>query len=75
MNDDIAAVREDETVNIAVLENDMDPDGDPIEIAVNPKDAHGVVVLVDNLTGLAFSPAANFNGTTTFTYRSTDRVG
>jgi len=54
-----------------VLGNDSDPDGDPIT-AVNPtQPAHGTVVLNSN-GSFTYTPAANFNGSDSFTYQASD---
>jgi Cadherin-like domain/PKD domain len=58
-----------------LLGNDSDPDGDAISLAAvtTSKKGHGTVRLVKN--GIVFTPAADFNGTASFTYRVVDATG
>lgn len=67
---DTAEVDEDGSVDIAVLDNDSDPDGDPLRVteATSPD---GVVTINADGT-LTFEPNENFNGQTTITYTVTD---
>jgi VCBS repeat-containing protein len=72
--DDSVATDEDAAVAIAVnslLANDSDADGDRLtgEVATGP--SHGT--LTSNPDGtLTYTPATNFNGTDSFTYRASD---
>ena len=79
--DDTATVAEDQSVAIAVLANDTDPDHDPLAVsAINGQafDANGRVVLANgtvtlNADGtLTLTPNANFNGPLSFDYTVTD---
>ncbi|MGH8897914.1 MAG: Ig-like domain-containing protein [Egibacteraceae bacterium] len=54
-----------------VLSNDTDPEGDPLTAALATGPAHGTLTLNPN-GSLAYTPAANFNGTDTFTYNAND---
>ncbi|MEL6464477.1 MAG: tandem-95 repeat protein [Pseudomonadota bacterium] len=72
-NDDTATVDEDGSVDIPVLVNDTDVDGDPLRVseATSPD---GSVTINPNGT-LTFEPNENFNGPTTITYTVTDDNG
>ena len=56
-----------------VLVNDSDPDGNPItvKLPVATLPAHGSLSINAN-GSFTYTPAANFNGTDSFTYRATD---
>jgi len=69
-NDDIAATDEDIVTNIAVLDNDVDVDGDPISITAVTA-LHGTVSVNADGT-LAYTPKADFNGADTITYTVND---
>ena len=71
--DDAAATNEDTPVNIAVLANDSDPDGDPLTV-VSANAANGTVVIEADGT-ITYTPNANFNGTDTVTYQISDGNG
>ena len=72
--DDVAETDEDTPVTISVLDNDEDPDGDPLSVvsATVPAD-QGTVEIVDD--ELVFTPAPDFNGDATITYTITDGNG
>ncbi|MBY0286385.1 MAG: tandem-95 repeat protein, partial [Mycobacteriaceae bacterium] len=68
---DTAGTNEDTAVTIDVLANDLDADGDALTTTVVTDPAHGTVV--HNADGsFTYTPAANFNGTDTFTYKVSD---
>ncbi|MFK7835564.1 MAG: tandem-95 repeat protein [Sulfitobacter sp.] len=72
--DDAAETPEDTPITVDVLENDSDPDGDPLiisEASVPPE--QGTVEIVDD--ELVFTPAENFNGPATITYTAQDPDG
>src|SRR6185436_2467412 len=71
--DDSASTPEDVAVTIAPLVNDSDVDGDPLTI-ISATTTNGTVVVVGG-TNLLFTPAPNFNGTTTITYTISDGNG
>lgn len=48
-----------------------DTDGDPLHFGLTTLPSHGKVVL-SNLADFAYTPAINFNGTDSFTYRAND---
>ncbi len=56
-----------------VLVNDADPDGDVISVLLVKSVSHGTLVLSTNGT-FTYTPATNFNGTDSFTYRGTDGI-
>src|SRR5437879_5974214 len=72
-NDSYAAT-EDTVLTIAapgVLANDSDVDGDPLTALIVVGPAHGSVTL--NATGsFTYTPAANYNGPDSFTYKAND---
>jgi large repetitive protein len=71
--DDVATTTEDMTVNINVLANDNDPDGDPLTVtsATSP---NGTVVINPDGT-ISFTPNADFNGPAAITYSVSDGNG
>jgi regulation of enolase protein 1 (concanavalin A-like superfamily) len=72
--DDTVTTQEDEAVVIAVLGNDLDPDGDPLTVVGTTDPDHGS--LVDNGDGtLTYTPDPEFSGTDAFTYTITDGRG
>lgn len=54
-----------------VLGNDSDVDGTPLQAARVTLPAHGTLTLAAN-GSFVYTPAANFNGIDTFTYRASD---
>jgi VCBS repeat-containing protein len=71
---DSATVAEDGTVNVAVLGNDSDPDGDTLTVASVTQGAHGTVVINPDKT-VKYTPAANYNDADSFTYTVSDSNG
>jgi VCBS repeat-containing protein len=73
--DDAYGVAEDGTLNVSVgsgvLTNDGDVDTDPLSAVIGTGPSHGALTL--NTDGsFTYTPTANYNGTDTFTYRTTD---
>ena len=68
---DNASVQEDRAVEINVLANDSDADGDRLTISGKTNGQHGVVTLTND-NSIIYSPEAGFTGTDTFTYTATD---
>ena len=72
--DDAYSTAEDTALTVAapgVLGNDTDPDGDPLTAVLVSGPSHGTLTL--NADGsFTYTPAANFNGTDSFTYRASD---
>src|SRR5947199_2897642 len=59
-NADSATVAEAGTVNVAVLGNDTDADGDTLSVAAVTQGAHGTVAINPDKT-VKYTPAANYN--------------
>jgi uncharacterized repeat protein (TIGR01451 family) len=72
-NPDLATTPSNMAVNIPVLANDTDPDGDVLSIGsiVGPV-SNGTATIIGN--DIQFTPNPAFNGTTTFLYRVFDGV-
>jgi VCBS repeat-containing protein len=70
-NADSATVAEDGSVNITVLGNDTDADGDTLTVASVTQGAHGTVSINPDKT-VRYLPAANYNGADSFTYTVSD---
>jgi hypothetical protein len=71
--DDVATVRNDATVSIAVLANDSDPDGDALAVSAVGTPANGTATLAG--TSITYAPRAGFVGTDSFTYTARDPSG
>ncbi len=71
--DDVAEVDEDGSVNIPVLDNDTDVDGDPLEVTGATADNGSVTVNPDGT--LTYEPDPDFTGTDTITYEVSDGNG
>jgi large repetitive protein len=69
--DDALATDEDTLLTGNVLANDTDPDGDTLTAVQESAPSHGTLTL--NADGsFSYEPAANFNGSDSFTYKATD---
>jgi len=69
--DDNAVVAEDSGPNVVnVLTNDSDPNGDTLTITAVTQGAHGSVSF--SATSVTYTPAANYNGSDSFTYTIDD---
>ncbi len=71
---DAYTVAEDTPLTVAapgVLANDTDPDGDALSAALASGPSHGTLTLNAN-GSFTYTPAANFNGSDSFTYRASD---
>ncbi|MGI9542869.1 MAG: Ig-like domain-containing protein [Cyclobacteriaceae bacterium] len=72
--DDFENINEDEPVIVIVLNNDSDPDGDPLSISGFTQGANGTVT--DNGDGtLTYTPNGQFSGSDNFTYTINDGNG
>ncbi len=72
-DNDMETTAEDTAVNIAVLTNDNDPDGDALTV-ISADSANGVVVIEADGT-ITYQPDPNFNGTDTIVYTISDGNG
>ena len=70
---DVKTTAEDTPTDVDVLANDADADGDPLTITAFTQPEHGIVTLVAG--SLRYAPAANFNGSDSFTYEISDGQG
>jgi VCBS repeat-containing protein len=73
-NPDTFTTGEDAPLNIAapgLLSNDVDPDDNTLTAAVVTQPAHGSVTINSN-GSFTYTPAANYNGPDSFTYRAND---
>jgi hypothetical protein len=71
---DSYSTNEDTTLSIAspgVLANDSDLDGNPITAVLVSGPSHGTLTLNAN-GSFSYTPAANYNGSDTFTYKAND---
>jgi MYXO-CTERM domain-containing protein len=73
-NADTATVAEDSSVNIDVLANDIDVDGEELAVESLGTPSHGSVVLLGDDT-VTYTPVANYFGTDSFQYRVKDPSG
>ena len=74
-DDDQATTREDEAIMILVLDNDVDPDGDPLRVqSVSPAE-HGTAVVAEGGTSVSYIPAPDYHGPDRFTYVAADASG
>ena len=72
---DTIGTPEDTPVTIAVLNNDTDPENDPLNVIAVTQGTNGTVA-IDPVSGNPiYTPNANFNGTDTFTYTINDGNG
>ncbi len=72
--DDEATTSEDSPVNIPVLDNDTDPDNEPLTVSVVTDPPNGSAVINPDGT-ITYTPDPNFSGTDTFTYAACDAAG
>lgn len=71
--DDSAITSEDQAVDIAVLANDSDPDGDPLAITSVSAPANGTAAVVGS--AIRYTPNADFFGVDAFGYQISDGRG
>ena len=69
-SDDSASVNEDASVDVTVLTNDSDIEGNSLTVQSVGDATNGTVTT--NGTTVTYTPAANFNGSDSFTYTITD---
>jgi len=73
-NSDSYTTSQNTTLNIStpgVLQNDSDPDGNPITAVLDTQPAHGTLSLNSN-GSLTYVPNSGFSGTDSFTYHDSD---
>ncbi len=71
--DDVASTVQGQSVNISVLDNDQDPDGDPLSLQSVTQPGHGSASVSGNK--VLYTPAAGFTGTDSFNYSIADGKG
>jgi hypothetical protein len=71
--DDSADLAEDDATIVAVLDNDSDPEGDPLTISAVGAAQHGSVEI--DGAAIRYTPVANYNGVDAFTYTIADGQG
>ena len=71
-NDDAAVAEDGSATIIDVLENDEDPDGDPLTIRSTKQPAHGVVAILGSR--VIYTPEPEFTGVDAFSYEITDGI-
>ncbi len=72
--DDAGVTPEDTDVTLAVLANDLDPDGDPLDVGISRPPQHGSAAVAES-GAVTYAPAPDFTGTDTLTYRVSDPAG
>ncbi|HKG47335.1 MAG TPA: Ig-like domain-containing protein [Pyrinomonadaceae bacterium] len=73
-NNDIATTDEDTSVNVNVLANDVEPDGDTLNVVSVTQGTNGAVTVNPDKT-IKYAPALNFFGSDSFTYTIDDGHG
>ena len=72
---DAATTSRNAAVNIAVLANDTDVDGDLLSVTAVTQAANGTVSITGGGTGVNYKPKSGFTGTDTFSYTVSDGHG
>ena len=72
--DDVAALDEDSSTVIEVLDNDSDIDGDVLVVTAVTQPTHGIAVVNPDGT-VTYTPIADYNGPDSFTYTISDGAG
>lgn len=72
--DDSVTTGTGESVNINVLNNDNDPEGDAISVSLNSAPENGTVKIQTDGQAV-YNPAEDFSGTDSFSYRAADTSG
>ncbi len=73
--DDQATTAEDEAVEIPVLDNDVDLDGDRLQVRSVSPPGHGAAEVAADGTQVSYVPDPNYHGTDRFTYVVADAGG
>jgi VCBS repeat-containing protein len=71
--DDSAELMENTSIEIDVLANDSDIDGDDLTVSIHTDPEHGTVQIIDGK--VVYTPDADYEGADTFTYTVTDTDG
>jgi len=76
-SNDTSVTPEDTPVQIAVIDNDVDPDGslDPSSVTVVTAALHGSAIPNTSTGAIAYTPALNFNGSDSLSYTVADNDG
>jgi len=77
-NDDSASTDEDTPLTVpapGVLGNDTDVDGDSLHAVLESGPSHAASFTLNSDGSYSYTPAADFNGTDTFTYKASDGNG
>jgi hypothetical protein len=72
-NDDFALTQKEERVDIDVLSNDVDADGDALSLEAVGSAKHGQVVIAGDM--VSYTPASGYVGQDNFEYTVTDNQG
>ena len=71
--DDTSSTAEDTPVDINVVANDTDADGDTLSVTAVTTPSNGAAAITaDNTTTVTYTPNANYNGTDSFNYTVSD---
>ena len=80
--DDLVTTQEDTAINIDVLGNDSDPDGDPLSLTIDTASNNGTATINDNGTPnnwsddfISYTPDSGFIGTDLIVYQIDDGNG
>ncbi|WP_457652784.1 Ig-like domain-containing protein [Rhodocaloribacter sp.] len=73
--DDTVMTDEDTPVEIDVLDNDTDPDGDDLTLTAVTDPEHGEAEIIDSNKRIRYTPEADFFGDDSFTYTISDGNG
>ena len=73
-NDDSTSTDEGVAVNVNVVQNDSDPDGDPLTVTSVSQGANGSVAIT-SASSVTYAPNGGFAGTDSFTYSIADGNG
>ena len=74
-NDDAVSTDEDTSVNIPVLDNDTDVDGDILSVSQIITDPSNGIVVIEADNSITYTPAADYNGVDSFVYEVSDGNG